>query len=245
MAVFAAGMLWAFGGCALLEPAEEESSPDITLRELEKKMLLARDPQGVFLKAKSYVQKQIITTDGESKLVEVKYLAPDKYKIVTLSDNEPDSAIIVNGSNAWQVNYTEKRVTPITGESLTRLQTLYQLGNPDDSYQDLFAQVNLTQCKIGDDEYYKLTCISKSKDQPPFMLYVSKKTFLVRRMYIPEPFNYRSTIVRYGLFEGVMIPEETKIDSNGAESTSRIILNKLNATLEPSEFLPPVFRPEE
>ena len=230
-------------GC--LTPSEEELSPDITLNELEKKMLAARDPRGVFMHAKSYVQKQVVTTGKKEALVEVKYLAPDKYKIVTLKENRPETAIILNGDSAWAVQYRERRVTPITGWQLSRLKNMYSLGTPDDSYQHLFAQVDLSMVKLDDREYYKMTCIPRNREDAPISIYVGKDSFLLRRMVIPAPYNYQSTIERYGLYEGVMIPEETVIEQNGVRSTSKIYFNKLNADVAPDEFLPPVFPPQD
>ena len=230
-------------GC--LTPQEQELSPDITLNELEKKMLDARDPRGVFMHAKSYVQKQVVTTGRKEALVEVKYLAPDKYKIVTLKDNQPETAIILNGDSAWAVQYQERRVTPITGWQLSRLKNMYSLGTPDDSYQHLFAQVDLSLVKQDDQEYYKMTCIPRNREDAPISIYVGKNSFLVRRMVIPAPYNYQSTIERYGLYEGVMIPEETVIEQNGVRSTSKIYYTKLNAEVAPDEFLPPIFPPQD
>ncbi len=232
------------GGCTFA-PEEVDSTPDITLSVLEKKMLAARDPRGVFQNAKSYVQKQIVTARGKSRLVEVKFLAPDKYKVVTLEDNAPATAYILNGSSAWVVDYRKKSISPITGDSLQQLQTLVRLGDPDDSYQDLFGQVELKMTKVGEDEYYKMICYSKLKDQPPYILYIGKDNFLLHRIVIPAPRNYSSTVMRYGLYEGVMIPEETVSNNDGMVETSKINFNKLNAEIDPAEFLPPVFTPEE
>ena len=234
-------LLLSMTGCLSTDDRCEEFTPDITLDELEKKMLQARDPQGVFQKAKSYVQKQVVTTGRQKALCEVKFLAPDRFKLVTLKDNEPETAIILNGDRAWLVNYPKRSVTPITGESLFQLQTMSRLGNPDDSYQDLFQQVVLTGCRIDDREYYKLNCTSKLPDEPPMYLYIGKNNFLLKRVRIPAPVNYESTIERYALYEGVMIPETTVIDNNGVRQSSKIYENKLNADLDESEFLPPVF----
>ncbi len=237
-----AGVLLA--GC-VFGPDEIDSSPDITLSVLEKKMLEARDPRGVFLNAKSYVQKQILTARGVSRLVEVKFLAPDKYKVVTMVDNAPGTAYILNGDSAWYIDYPKKMVVPITGDLLQQVKTLTRLGDPDDSYQDLFAQVELKLTKIGDNEYYKMICYSKIKDQPPYILYIGKHNFLLHRITIPAPRNFSSTVLRYGLYEGVMIPEETEIDNDGTVERSKINFNKLNAEIDPAEFLPPVFSPGE
>lgn len=237
---FAAMLLTA--GCAgLTAPTETDVPLDITLNELEKKMQSASDPKGIFQKAKSYVQRQVITQGKNKTLVLVQYLAPDKYKIETLKDNQPFSSIILNGKSAWTVNYDAEKVTALTPGEVSRLRTLCDLGDPNESYQTLFASVQLSQCRIEDKEYYKMTCQSRFKGAPPLIIYVGKNSYLIREIRIPAPVDYQSVIKRYALYEGVMIPEETQITQNGAVHTSVIFENKLNAPLEESNFLPPVF----
>lgn len=244
LAASAAVLLQFCSGCAT-SSAEQELSPDMTLSELESRIHAARDPQGVFMHAKSYVQKQIVTTDGRDALVEIKYLAPDKYRLVTLKDNQPDTAIILNGDSAWFVNYQTHRVIAATDEQLVRLKKMYTLGTPGSSYQHLFAQVNLSMVVTDGREYYKMTCLPSRRTDTPLYIYVSKDSFLIQRVVIPKPLDYQSTIERYGLYEGVMIPERTLIEQNGIRSVSKIYFNKINAEVSPDEFLPPDLGGEE
>ncbi len=234
-------ILTAVCGCLYLTPAEESVPLDITLAELEKKMQKASDPDGVFLKAKSYVQKQIVTRGSQKYMVLVQYLAPDKYRIETRIDNKSAASVILNGTVAWTVNYADKKVTPMSGEEVTRLQTLYDLGDPNTSLSALFAGIALTQCRMEGEEYYKLNCTPKVKNTPPLVIYVGKNSFLIREIRIPSPMDYRAVIKRYGMYEGVLIPEDTEIIQNGKKSSSVIFENKLNVPLENSLFLPPVF----
>jgi hypothetical protein len=236
----AACALWT-GGCASpLWTDDVETSPDITLHELERKMAQARDPDGVFKSARSYVQRQTLHIGRFAYLVEVQYLAPDCFRITTRKDNQPDTAIIVNGDSGWSVNYPAKTVEPIVGDSLARLRTMQDLTNPKDGYQALFAQVSLSLVSSGDNEFYKLVCAPKQPDGPQIILYVGKNNFLLRRIVIPE-LKYTSTIESYSLYEGVMIPQEIEVNIDGRLQRAKIVENKLNAAIDRSLFLPPVF----
>ncbi len=225
-------------GCAALESEYDERPADISLAELEKRMLQARDPNGVFLKARSYVQKQIVTDEssGEQKICEVRFLSPDRLNMLMRKDNLPETAIILNGDSAWNVNYTNRTVTPIVGTALSQLKTMQRLGNPDDSYQDLFKKVTLSICRIGAQEYYKLVCQPKISGGYELVLYVGRDSYLLNRIRIPE-LEAETVVERYALYEGVMVADET---CNGI-SRQKVVYNRLNADLSDRDFLPPVF----
>ncbi len=121
------------------------------------------------------------------------------------------------------------------------MKTMFDLNNPSASYQSLFASVQLAQCRIGDREFYKMTCSSKQKDLPPLIIYIGKHNYMIHEIQIPAPVDYRSVIKKYALYEGVMIPQETEITAGGQHSTSKIFENKLNVPLDKNLFLPPVF----
>lgn len=227
-------------GCVTLEEEYDERPSDITLEQLEKRMLKARDPNGVFLKASSYLQKQVVTDTktGEQQICEVRYKAPDRLSMLMRKDNQPDSAIIVNGNSAWQVNYPARTVRPIVGTGLHRLKTMQRLGDPDDSYQDLFRKVDLTLCRIGESEYYKMVCHPKIRDGYKLFLYVGRDSYLLNRIRIPA-LGVETRVDRYALYEGVMVPEETVSE----HSRSRVFYNRLNLELDEQDFLPPVFAP--
>ena len=237
-----AAVLCFAAGCASLESEYDERPADISLDELERRMLRARDPNGVFLKAKSYLQKQVVTDKrtGEQQICEVRYLAPDRLNMLMRKENQPDSAIILNGDSAWKVNYPERKVTPIVGLGLQQLKTMQRLGDPDDSYQDLFKKVDLSLCRIGEYEYYKLVCRPKLKGGYVLILYVGRDSYLLNRIRIPE-LETETRVDRYALYEGVMIAEETV----SKDHFSRVIYNRLNLEMDEQDFLPPVFTPAE
>lgn len=239
-------------GCALLEddPAEVESTPDISLSELEKKMQAARDPEGEFSKAKSFIQKQTMTIRrflGDAMvLVEVQFELPGKMRVTTIVDNRPATALILNGDSGWMVNYRKKEVESIVGPELERLKVLYQLSNPTGSYRHLFQQIKLSGCRVGNDEFYKLHCVSRIPDQAPIDLYVARNSFLLKRIRSEFKVNdsvepYDSTVLDYAFYENVMLPAKTRVQSGGVDSVSHVIYNKLNVAIDPEDFLPPVF----
>lgn len=238
--IWAGVILFTGAGCVMLEEDYDERPADITLDELEKRMLRARDPNGVFLKASSYLQKQIVTdlATGEQQICEVRYKAPDCLNMLMRKDNQPESAIIINGSSAWQVNFPERKVTPIVGTGLSQLKTMQRLGDPDDSYRDLFRRVDLSLCRLDDNEYYKMVCHPKNRGSYKLVLYVGRDSYLLHRIRIPA-LDSETRVDRYALYEGVMVPEETISE----RSRSRVFYNRLNLPLEDQDFLPPVFGP--
>ena len=217
---------------------------NISLSILQMKMHKAMDPDGLYRKSKSYVQKQMKVVKGgwgseKGYIVEIKYKRPDKMLMVVKEDNVPTTAIIFNGQNAWIVDYKNKDRKLIKGENLERLKVLFALGRPGSRYQDIFKEVKLFETELDGQEYYKIKCISKFKDQEPLIIYVGKNNFLTKRIDIPP--HVTSVIDQYGLYDGVIIPEQTSEFSNGNETRYKLIMYKLNVEIDDNEFFPPTF----
>jgi len=218
---------------------------NISLSVLQLKMQKAMDPDGRYRKSKSYVQKQILMVkeDWESEksyIVEVKYKRPDKLLMTIKEDNIATTSIIFNGQNAWVVDYNKKRRTLISGEQLEKMKVLFALGRPDSTYQEIFKEVKLFETDLDGQPYYKLKCISKFKDQKPLIVYVGKHNFLTKRIDIPP--SVTSVIDQYGLYDGVIIPEETSEILDGSVKRYKLIMYKLNVNIDDNEFFPPVFK---
>ena len=234
----AAGLFLA-AGCSTLEPETNPGQAVLTVHQLEKEMLRARDDQGIFLKAKSYVQRQVSTDpQGEKQLCEFYYMAPDRFNLTILKDNQPETAIIMNGPSGWIADYKKRTVLALSGENLHRMQVMFRLGNPDDSYQDLFKEVQLTTCTIANEDLYKLHCIGKNGGI--IDIYVGKNSYLLRRMRFPQ-YDAESVVKSYSLFEGVMMPDVTETITPRGISKSEIMTNKLYVEIPQEIFLPPVF----
>ena len=217
---------------------------NISLSILQMRMRKAMDPDGLFRKSKSYVQKQMLIvksgwSDEKGYIVEIKYKRPDKMLIIQKEDNIPTTAIIFNGKNAWIVNYQAKTRTLIKGEQLERMQVLFALGRPGGTYEDIFKEVKLFETDLDGQPYYKLKCISKFKDQEPLIIYVGKHNFLTKRIDIPP--YVTSVIDQYGLYDGVIIPEKTTETTDGSEKNYKLIMYKLNVDIDDNEFFPPTF----
>ena len=128
-------LLALLAGCATAEP-EIESPADITVSELETKMRTAMDPDGRYAKAKTFIQRQIVSTerfldDPEEQVVEVKFERPANFRLTTLDDNVPVSGLIVSGNNGWMVDYSGERIVELTPEQLDQLKILSGISNPD------------------------------------------------------------------------------------------------------------------
>ncbi|MDD5597570.1 MAG: hypothetical protein PHV82_06475 [Victivallaceae bacterium] len=238
-----------FSGCQVLPSAPEERPANISLAILENKMRKAMDPEGLYRESKSYVQKQMLMVekdweDEKNYIVEVKYKRPDKLKMTTMEDNHPTTSIIFNGKNAWIVYYNDRKRVLLQGEQLEKMKVLFALGRPDNTYQNIFKEVKLFETELDGRPYYKLICNSKFKDQPPFVVYVGMNNFLTKRIEIPP--QVTSVIDRYGIYDGVIIPEQTTEIVGDSRKRYEIIMYKLNVDIDDEEFFPPIFKePEE
>ncbi|MCP3965845.1 MAG: hypothetical protein GY750_01725 [Lentisphaerae bacterium] len=237
-------------GCCILG-GEQEKPADISLNVLELKMRQAMDPTGGYRNAQTYIQKQMLEIKRDwigkkSFIVEIKFKRPDLFKTTTIEDNRKRDAVIFNGKKAWLVDYKNNQVAEIKGPKLEKLKVIFGLGRPDSTYQDLFKKVVITETTFDDQPYYKLLCISKIKDQDPISIYVGKNNFLTKRLETIERVNgqkekYVSTIEKYSMHDGVMIPAETTVQLDNVKQKSIVILYKLNAKIKDSEFKPPRF----
>lgn len=238
-----------FAGCATTEP-EIESPADITIAELEKKMRSAMDPDGRYAKAKTFIQRQIVSTerfldDPEEQVAEVKFERPDNFRLTTLDDNVPVSGLIVNGKKGWMVDFSGKRIVELTPQQLDQLKVLSGTANPDNSLTRALRDIRINNCRIGEKEYYKISGLARNAGTP-VDIYVDRNDFLIRRIKADfrigsQSVRYDSTIQRYSLYEGVMIPAETTVIQNGQKQTTRVIYYKLDAVIPASDFRPPVF----
>ena len=244
MLCFAVSLLLA-GGCSSF--SEEISAADISVDELEKRMQQAMDPNGRFARAKSYVMRQQVTTDRswmelpEVQMVEVKFRAPDQFKLTTYTDNEPEQMIIVSGSEGWFVNMDSKKVDR---QKLESVLMLARLTNPGTPLKKVFKKISIDRSRIGEEDFYRLTC-SREKNTPIY-IYVGCKDFFSRRLRMTmgvtgSRINYDSRMLNYSMYEGVMIPDESIVQQGSIEQKSKVIYYKLDVELSDKEFRVPLF----
>ena len=236
-------------GCATAEP-EIESPADITVAELETKMRAALDPDGRYAKAKTFIQRQIVSTerfldDPEEQVVEVKFERPGNFRLTTLDDNVPVSGLIICGNKGWRVDFSGKQIEELTTAQLDQLKMLSGISNPDNSLSRALRDIQINNCRIGEDEYYKVTGLSRNAGTP-VQIYIDRNNFLIHRIKAEfrigsRTLHYDSTIQRYSLYEGVMIPAETTVIQNGQKQSTRVIYYRLDAVIPASDFRPPVF----
>ena len=247
MLIFAA-VLFVTAGCSSF--SEEISAADISLEELEKRMQQAMDPNGRFARARTYVMRQQVTTDRswmelpDVQMVEVKFRAPDQFKLTTYTDNEPEHIIIASGDNGWFVDMNRKKVVPLDQKKLAGVLIMARLTNPGTRMQNVFSKVTLDRSRIGEEEFYRLKC--SGKDGEPMYIYVGCKDFFSRRlrmqMGIPgSRIGYDSRMLNYSMYEGVMIPDESIVRQGNIEQKSKVIYYKLDIELDDKEFRPPLF----
>lgn len=232
-------------GCSSL-PKETLSPSDLTVAELEERMAKATDPEGYYAKAQSFVMRQELKTkrfldEPLVQMVETKFMRPDFFKITTYDDNRPTIAIISNGANSWVADYNAEKIRVLDADALRQIKRLGEITRPGSRLSQIFPDIKVSKCRIGDELYYKLSC--PNEKGLSLNIYVDADTYQTERITIAEggSVTYDSSLKGYGLYEGVRIPEETAVTAAGVENTSHVIYYKLNPVIDPAEFRPPVF----
>ena len=216
------------GGCSSF-PSEDIYPVSTPIGEIETGMRKALDPDGRYASAKSYVQRQVsreirwLDEDAEEVLTDVKFVSPDKLLMVNTVDNEPQSGVIINGDRGWVIDYPGKRATSLDEDRMRLVKTLTLIANPDSRLSQVFEDIKIEGCRIDDKDYYKLICkIDKDNPGIPTLdIYVDKEDFLIRMYRIGSTV---SKVVRYGLYEGVMIPAEIVTDSDGRKRDRKSVV---------------------
>ena len=249
IALLFTAILMLLSGCAA-SFEETVSASDLTIDELEKRMSRNMDPDGRFSRADTYVMRQQITTENGwlepplIQMVEVKFRKPDRFKLTTYTDNQPETAIIANGNQGWMVDYKREKIVTLEKNMLKRVLVMVRLTNPGNRVRNVFEKVSIDRSTIEEENFYRLTCSNGKND--PMYIYVDSKSYLNRRLRMTTTvngyrLNYDSRMLSYGMYEGVLIPDESIIRQDGGEQKSKVIDYKLDIKLDDSEFRPPLF----
>ena len=242
----AAAFLLALCGCSTLPDEELSPATDMTIGELEKRMAQATDPEGRYAQSRSFVMKQVVETKRfldtpQEQMVETKFMRPAFFKITTYDDNQPAVAIISNGENSWIADYNAGKVRMLDADALRKVKRFNDITRPGSKLSEVFKDIRIFNCRIGGEDYYKIEC--PGEDGQGLNVYVDADSCQITRISVSDngKIIYDSSLKGYGLYEGVRIPEETTVRSDGVEKTSRVIYYKLNPVIDISEFRPPVF----
>ena len=242
----AAAFLLALCGCSTLPDEELSPATDMTIGELEKRMAQATDPEGRYAQSRSFVMKQVVETKRfldtpQEQMVETKFMRPAFFKITTYDDNQPAVAIISNGENSWIADYNAGKVRMLDADALRKVKRFNDITRPGSKLSEVFKDIRIFNCRIGGEDYYKIEC--PGEDGQGLNVYVDADSCQITRISVSDNGKviYDSSLKGYGLYEGVRIPEETTVRSDGVEKTSRVIYYKLNPVIDISAFRPPVF----
>ena len=242
-AFFTLAALLVLCGCSSL-PNETLSASDLGIEELERRMAKATDPEGHYAKAQSFIMRQELTTkrfldSPIVQMVETKFMRPDSFKITTYDDNKPSLAIISNGTNSWVVDYNAQKIRSLDADALRQIRRLGEITRPGSKLSQIFDNIKVDKCRIGDELYYKVSC--PGEKGLSLNIYVDADSYQTERITIVKDgeVTYDSSLKGYGLYEGVRIPEETSVTAAGTENTSHVIYYKLNPVIDPAEFRPP------
>ncbi len=236
-------------GCAMFEPDEEITPSDLTLEELQAKRRHAMDPQRHYATAKTTLQRQSVSTerfldDPDESIVLVQFERPDKINMTTFVDNEPSHSVITNGDAGWIVTYDgrDSKTAELSPEQLAHIRLLSHISSPEGKLQEFFREIEVVRCRNDEGDFYKLIC--RNDGQDPVEVYIDANDYLTRRMRAVLNINnntikYDSRILRYALFDGVMVPVETTVRQNGVKQTSKVLLYRLDVPFKEQDFLPP------
>ena len=127
---------------------------------------------------------------------------------------------------------------------MKKVKILQDISQPDSQFRDIFKDIEVLRCDDGENQYYKLICSNPGMN--PINIYIDAKDFLPRKLTGNFDINgsnlkYESKVIRYGMHEGVRIPDETLIIQNGLEQKSKVIYFKLDVPISAADFRPPVF----
>ena len=247
-AVCAAVQVMFLAGCASEYVCEKS---DLTVKELEKRMEKALDPQGRFARAKRFVQRFEVKIERglleppEEQFVEVKFAAPGSFKISTSDDQGLHYAYIFNEAGGYMVDYRKKSVKPLEKELLAHLRTMREIADPVMELETVFDFIEIHRCVIDENPCYRLRCRRK-KEGTPLDLFVSAKTWRLRSLegkikVGSATIDYRSGVMNYALNEGIMVADLTESVTNGVKTRSKLVYFRLDPYFPPEEFTIPVF----
>ena len=185
-ALFTLAALMVLCGCSSL-PDETLSPSDLKIDELEQRMAKATDPEGHYAKAQSFVMRQELTTKRFLdtplvQMVETKFMRPDSFKITTYDDNKPALAIISNGTNSWVADYNAEKIRVLDADALRQIKRLGEITRPGSKLSQIFDNIKVDKCRIGDELYYKVSC--QSEKNLALNIYVDADSYQTERITI-------------------------------------------------------------
>lgn len=244
----AASVTFLAAGCSSVK---DVTPSDLTVAELEAKQMRAVDPGKRINTIQTSILRQEITTSNgwmepeTIEMVEIKYQAPDKMSWTTFDENQPVSGWIIDGDQAWRVDYEKKTIDAIGSEQLADVKFMQKLAKPNTKMSEIFEKITVERCMIDEEPLYRLSCINPGKN--PFYVFISATDYLPRRIISDIKMkgggstHYDSQILRYQMREGLLLADETIIDQDGLTQKGKVLFYKVNPKLEEKDFRPPVF----
>lgn len=260
-----------FAGCSSVTLDLPPGDPsDLTVDELMEKMKAASDPTGIYNSSKSYILRQSVVSlknapanDDDDDSADVKppgpeanreeytmetiYKSPDKLRYNSYKDGKPFSIIIFNGGNAWSINPTNNKTTPIPkGLGLSLVKTFAEMVKPGNDPKKIFKTVDLSIIYEGKEKFYRLVCDTGIEGMPPYAIYVDGNTFLTRKLqtvlYANDGSQYIYTAVtdRYVWIHDVRIAQVSTILT--ADKTDKCYTRafQLNVDIPDDSFEPKI-----
>ena len=216
----------------------------IPLDEIIAKIEQAADPHSTGANVKTLITVIELSIPAQQIKMQIteKNKFPDKTKKTTEIPGVTSITNITNNDEAWEISQNGVRV--ITGKELEFIKFQLLMKNPAKKMTEVFKDIKLAEgdFTIEKQECVKLICSPKSElDFPPITMFFSKKDFLLRRMEmnIESPLGQVpviTTIEKYKLTLGRMIPVKIKNVQAGMLVESKLLSAKENVDIPDSEF---------
>ena len=209
----------------------------ITVDEIALKMKKAVDPDGVYAECKSfYIRQKLTSKNNASLIIESTFKPPDRSIVTTSFNGLVILKTVCDGDKAWSLAPNGEK-KEIKGIDLERMIIHNRMSNPKNSIKDVFESIEVGEETLDGVECYTLLCKPAMSQVAPFVFYVGKNDFLVKKISTDrDGAKYDAVIRAYSKIDGVVTATETSISFAGNEDTMTVMEFKLNVDVPDSEF---------
>ncbi len=222
---------------ARLLPAQEAELNPPEVKTILKNMSNATDPSRKLAKASSIMVQieNVIESKGVKSQLSACFVNPDNYRADSKLGMFPLESRGFNGQTFWKKNAVGT-VSKLSGPGVEPMRFLVNFMNPGARFDRIFIKIvwNKKKYKLNNFDCLMLTCYPPPELKlPPYIIYVDRANWFIRRTEITAPeFGRNMKVVTdfysYGAYGGVNLPVEYTIYFPGAtlkSKTAGMLLN--------------------
>jgi hypothetical protein len=222
---------------ARLLPAQEAELNPPEIKTILKKMSSAIDPSRKLANASSMMIQieNVIESKGIKSRLTACFVNPDKYRSDSKLGMLPLESRGFNGQTFWKKNAIGA-VSKLSGTAVEPMRFLVSFMNPGARFDKIFTKIvwDKKKYKLNNFDCAMLTCYPPPELKlPPYIIYVDRANWFIRRTEITAPeFGRNMKVVTdfysYGAYNGVNLPAEYAIYFPGATLKSKTAGMNLN-----------------